>query len=315
MSIHVASLSYAYGSQEVLSDISFDLPSRTVVGLLGPNGAGKSTLMRLLTGYLTTPKGRIRICGQESHPQSSQSIRQQIGYLPECNPLYEDMYTKELLRFSAKLYGLRGRSLTDRIEEMIQSCGLEEVRNKKISKLSKGYRQRLGLARALLHKPKVLILDEPSAGLDPNQIIALREMIRSLSSEMCILFSTHILQEVEAICEEVILLHKGRLIIQDSLSSFMKSYEDMNPLRVEFTEAIPHTRPLGEIKGIAQLEVLSAETYILHPIEGTNLREAVLRYSEEFGHPIRNISKAKPSLEDIFKQLTQESSPPHVDHS
>ena len=221
MSIQVQGLSYAYAQHQVLEDLSFEASEGKIVGLLGVNGAGKSTLMRLLVGYLPVPPQTLWIC-QKDMSTSHVSIRRKIGYLPEHNPLYEDMYVPELLRCMGELQGLRGKVLREQTEEVIQSCGLESVRKKQIQVLSKGYKQRVGLARALIHQPKVLVLDEPTNGLDPQQLVHIRKLLQNLSQKMCILLSTHVLQEVEAICHEVILLHHGKILKTEHLHSSSK---------------------------------------------------------------------------------------------
>ena len=306
-SIHIHALSYAYERQKVLSDLSLTIVGQGIVGLLGPNGAGKSTLMRLLTGYLSVSEGVIEIYGQSIGSKSGPQIRKLIGYLPERNPLYEEMYVRELLHYSGRLYGLRGATLRRRIEEMIQSCGLEEVHKKKIQSLSKGYKQRVGLARSLLHRPKLLILDEASAGLDPNQMAEFRQLLRNLSSEMCILFSTHILQEIEELCDEVLLLNRGRLLVQSSLDGFKARYQHQEILRIAFEE-VPGAEiktSMEQLEGLHHLESLSDQSFLLYPEGSADLRASLLQYCAAQQLPIRSIEAEKPTLEHIFKQLTQ----------
>ena len=218
MSVKVQKLSYAYGTHQVLENLSFEVPKGKIVGLLGVNGAGKSTLMRLLVGYLPVPSKTIWICQQDMSTLAAR-IRRNIGYLPEQNPLYEDMYVSELLFYMGALQGLRGQILKEQTEQIIESCGLQSVRKKRIQVLSKGYKQRVGLARALIHRPKVLVLDEPTNGLDPQQIVHIRKLLQHLSQNTSILLSTHVLQEAEAICQEVILLHRGKILKKEAYSS------------------------------------------------------------------------------------------------
>lgn len=216
MSIQVTNLSKIYGAQRAIDGISFDLKPGEIVGFLGPNGAGKSTTMKILTGYLQPTSGSARIADFDVLEQPMQA-RRTIGYLPEHNPLYLDMYVREFLLFSGKLYGLGGDALSQRVNEMVTMCGLEAEKHKKIGQLSKGYRQRVGLAQSFLHDPSVLILDEPTTGLDPNQILEIRELIRTAGKNKTVLFSTHIMQEVEALCDRVIIINKGKVVSDSSL--------------------------------------------------------------------------------------------------
>ena len=222
MSIQVTNLTKAYGAQHAIDGISFDLKPGEIVGFLGPNGAGKSTTMKILTGYLKPSDGKARVADYDVIEQSM-SARRSIGYLPEHNPLYLDMYVREFLLFSGKLYGLSGDSLKSRVNEMIVMCGLEVEKHKKIGQLSKGYRQRVGLAQSFLHDPSVLILDEPTTGLDPNQIQEIRELIRTAGKNKTVLFSTHIMQEVEALCDRVIIINKGKVVSDSSLETLRTS--------------------------------------------------------------------------------------------
>lgn len=216
MSIEAGGLTKIYGTQRAVDGISFSLKAGEIVGFLGPNGAGKSTTMKILTGYLQASSGTARVAGFDVQADPMQA-RRAIGYLPEHNPLYLDMYVREFLQFSGKLYGLGGSALRSRVDEMVALCGLEAEKRKKIGQLSKGYRQRVGLAQSFLHDPQVLILDEPTTGLDPNQILEIRELIRTAGHNKTVLFSTHIMQEVEAICDRVIIINKGRVVSDTSL--------------------------------------------------------------------------------------------------
>ena len=222
MSIQVTNLTKVYGSQRAVDGISFTLRPGEIVGFLGPNGAGKSTTMKILTGYLKPSEGTARVADFDVKEQPMQS-RRSIGYLPEHNPLYLDMYVREFLLFSGKMYHLSGDSLKERVSEMITMCGLETEKHKKIGQLSKGYRQRVGLAQSFLHDPSVLILDEPTTGLDPNQILEIRELIRTAGKNKTVLFSTHIMQEVEALCDRVIIINKGKVVSDSSLETLRES--------------------------------------------------------------------------------------------
>jgi len=213
MSISVESLTKVYGSQKAVDDISFSA-SPGVLGFLGPNGAGKSTTMKILTGYLPQTSGKASVCGFDVETQAVE-VKRNIGYLPESNPLYPDMYVRESLKFIANIHKIHQPG--KRIDEIIEQTGLTPERHKKIGQLSKGYRQRVGLAQAILHDPRVLILDEPTSGLDPNQLIGIRQLIRDLGKTKTIVLSTHIMQEVEAVCDQVIIINKGKIVVNDSL--------------------------------------------------------------------------------------------------
>lgn len=222
MSIQVTNLTKVYGTQRAVDGISFSLKPGEIVGFLGPNGAGKSTTMKILTGFLNASSGTATVAEFDVNEQPMPA-RRSIGYLPEHNPLYLDMYVREFLLFSGKLYGMRGASLKTRVEEMIALCGLEVEKRKKIEQLSKGYRQRVGLAQSFLHDPAVLILDEPTTGLDPNQIQEIRELIRTAGHNKTVLFSTHIMQEVEALCDRVIIINKGHVVSDSSLETLRQT--------------------------------------------------------------------------------------------
>lgn len=222
MSIQVTNLTKVYGTQRAVDGISFSLKPGEIVGFLGPNGAGKSTTMKILTGYLNSTSGTATVADFDVQ-QQAMPARRAIGYLPEHNPLYLDMYVREFLLFSGKLYGMRGSVLKSRVDEMINLCGLEIEKRKKIGQLSKGYRQRVGLAQSFLHDPAVLILDEPTTGLDPNQIQEIRELIRTAGHNKTVLFSTHIMQEVEALCDRVIIINKGRVVSDSSLEELRQT--------------------------------------------------------------------------------------------
>ena len=230
MSIEVKNLFKFYGEQAAVNDISFSIKKGEIVGFLGPNGAGKSTTMKILTGYMPATSGEVRICGEEVDVDSKET-KKKIGYLPENNPLYLDMYVREYLEFVGKIYKVP--NLKQRIDEMIQQVGLEVEQNKKIGMLSKGYRQRVGLAQAIIHDPEVLILDEPTTGLDPNQLVEIRELIKNIGKSKTVMLSTHIMQEVEAICDRVIIIKSGK-IVADNSASELQYEENKQVVYVEF---------------------------------------------------------------------------------
>ena len=221
MSIAVNDLTKNYGSQTAIDSLTFALSPGEIVGFLGPNGAGKSTTMKILTGYLVPSGGRAAVGGHDLADAAMQA-RRSVGYLPEHNPLYPDMYVTEFLGFAGKLHGMGGRALRERVNEMVKLCGLQAERHKKIGQLSKGYRQRVGLAQALLHDPEVLILDEPTTGLDPNQLTEIRDLIRTAGTDKTVLFSTHIMQEVEALCSRVIVINRGRIVADEPLDALRR---------------------------------------------------------------------------------------------
>ena len=229
MSIEVTNLTKVYGAQRAIDGISFSLKKGEIVGFLGPNGAGKSTTMKILTGYLKPTEGLAKVADFDVIAQPMHS-RKSIGYLPEHNPLYLDMYVKEFLLFSGKLYGMRGSVLAGRVEEVIEMCGLTLEKRKKISQLSKGYRQRVGLAQSFLHDPEVLILDEPTTGLDPNQLQEIREVIRTAGKNKTVLFSTHIMQEVEALCDRVIIINKGKVVNDSSIEALRETGDSLEDI-------------------------------------------------------------------------------------
>lgn len=232
--LKVQNLTKIYGTQKAVNDISFEAKKGEIVGFLGPNGAGKSTTMKIATCYLTATSGTVEVCGFDVQ-KSPMEARKNIGYLPEHNPLYLEMYVKEFLEFIGGIYGLKGQNLQKRIDEIIELLGLTLEYKKKIGQLSKGYRQRVGLAQALIHDPQVLILDEPTTGLDPNQLAEIRGVIRNIGREKTVIFSTHIMQEVEAICDRVIIINRGNIVKDTSLSSLQQAGKTMEEVFRELT--------------------------------------------------------------------------------
>ena len=222
MSIEISNLTKIYGSQKAVNDISFSVDKGEIVGFLGPNGAGKSTTMKIATCFLSATSGQIKVAGFDV-VESPHEVRRRVGYLPEHNPLYLDMYVKEALSFTGQIYGLSGKKLKHRIADMIELTGLTREQHKKTGALSKGYRQRVGLAQALIHDPEVLILDEPTTGLDPNQILEIRELITNAGKDKTVIFSTHILQEVQAVCQRAIIINQGDLVADGSVESLLSN--------------------------------------------------------------------------------------------
>ncbi len=233
MSIVVSHITKNYGQQKALNDVSFSIKSGEIVGFLGPNGAGKSTLMKIICCYLPPTDGSVKVSNLDVMEQSME-VRKKVGYLPEHNPLYLDMYVKEYLEFVGRFYKVK--NLSARVKEMVEVTGLTIEQNKKIGQLSKGYRQRVGLAQAIIHDPQVLILDEPTTGLDPNQLIEIRALIKQLGKDKTVMLSTHIMQEVEAICERVIIINHGKIVADDSMERLLKKGQPLEKIFQEFTQ-------------------------------------------------------------------------------
>jgi ABC-2 type transport system ATP-binding protein len=305
MSISVQNISKYYGEQKVLNEISFDIPSGEIVGFLGPNGAGKSTLMKILTGFLPDFEGNAFICGIDitGNPLEAKRL---IGYLPEHNPLYLDMYVKEYLRFVADTYHL-GKSAGEKVAEMIEKTGLTLEYKKKIGQLSKGYRQRVGLAQALIHNPQVLILDEPTTGLDPNQLVEVRNLIAEIGKEKTVMLSTHIMQEVSALCKRVIIINRGNIVADEKGKDIVAlSNEKSQILVVEID--MPADKSLFEsIKGVQKVTQLKPALFQLESKE--DIRGEVFRFVAEKGLTLLTLTQQERNMEDVFHELTQNESP------
>lgn len=302
MSVIVENITKIYGTQKALDDVSFNIKSGEVVGFLGPNGAGKSTMMKIITCFLPQTSGKVSVCGYDVEEQSLE-VRENVGYLAENNPLYLDMYVKEYLAFIAGLHHLRNPA--KRIQEMIDITGLQVEQKKKIGALSKGYRQRVGLAQALMHDPKVLILDEPTSGLDPNQLQEIRNLIVNVGKEKTVILSTHIMQEVEAVCDRVIIINKGKIVADKSTWDLKSLESNITIITVEFDKA-PNKEELKKIAGVDSIEVMNDTTFKLHVTSNTDIRPEVFRYAVEHKLEILTVHKEEKKLEDVFKNLTQE---------
>lgn len=300
MSIEVTNLSKSYGEQAAVNDITFSIKKGEIVGFLGPNGAGKSTTMKMITGFIPSSEGKIKVCGKEVSVDAIET-RKHIGYLPENNPLYLDMYVKEYLEFVGKIYKLK--NVRERVKEMIQLVGLEVEQNKKIGMLSKGYRQRVGLAQAIIHNPDVLILDEPTSGLDPNQLVEIRDLIRRIGKEKTVMLSTHILQEVEAICDRVIIIRQGKLVA-DNLASNLQVATDTQVVYAEFDGAISK-QVLSKIPGVSKLEQVNSSTYLIESESIDDLRKTVAQFAQQNNLLVLTLRTEEKSLEEVFKTLTK----------
>lgn len=304
MSIQVKGLTKVYGTQTAVNSISFEIAPGEIVGFLGPNGAGKSTTMKMLTCYIPPTSGEAKVCGMDVSDQSIQ-VRKHVGYLPEHNPLYLDMYVREYLSFAAGLGGVK--HITERVDEVIALTHLGKEKHKKIGQLSKGYRQRVGLAQAIIHDPDVLILDEPTSGLDPNQVMEIRDLIKNLGSNKTIMLSTHIMQEVEAICSRVIIIDKGSIVADDKLENLRNRSEGKWLVRVQFASVVSENE-LKKIQGLVELTSLGNNTWRLAG-DNAQFRQAVSQFALSANLEVTELVSEKDSLESIFRQLTN-----HVDH-
>ena len=299
MSIEVKELIKIYGDQKAVDRISFSVNKGEIVGFLGPNGAGKSTTMKIITGYLAQDGGQAEVCGipvQADLPET----KKKIGYLPEANPLYPDMYVREYLEFIAGVHGVPDSQR--KIEAVIDTVGLTPESKKKLGQLSKGYKQRVGLAAALIHDPEVLILDEPTSGLDPNQIIEIRDVIRRLGKNKTVLFSSHILQEVEALCDRVVIINKGRLVADSPLSE-LRALNGSKAVKVAFKEELSVTR-LEALRGVTAAIPLSANEWELQTGEPDEVKKQLLELALQTNLNIVSLQSENQSLEDVFRHLT-----------
>ncbi|MBC7851163.1 MAG: gliding motility-associated ABC transporter ATP-binding subunit GldA [Chitinophagaceae bacterium] len=297
MSIKVSNLTKVYGEQKAVDNISFSVSKGEIVGFLGPNGAGKSTTMKIITGYLQPDGGQVQVCGTDVSTQPIET-KKKIGYLPESNPLYYDMYVREYLEFTAEIQRVSGKK--EAIQRAIVQVGLTKEASKKIGQLSKGYKQRVGLAAALLHDPEVLILDEPTTGLDPNQIVEIREVIRSLGTNKTVLFSSHILQEVEAICNRVVIINKGTIVADSQLSSLLKQQSD--ELILELKEKV--SPEIFASTGSA--EMINASTWKFKTDDADVLRKKLIDITIQNNLNIISLqTRSGSTLESIFRELTQ----------
>lgn len=301
MSIKVSALTKIYDTQRAVDNISFELKKGEIVGFLGPNGAGKSTTMKMITGYLPPTSGTAAVCGFDVQ-EKPMEVRRRVGYLPEANPLYYEMYVREYLEFTAGIHGL-GKKSKDRIAQMITMTGLDKEAHKKIGALSKGYKQRVGLAQAMLHDPEVLILDEPTSGLDPNQIIEIRELIKNIGREKTVLLSTHIMQEVQAMCNRVIIINNGKIVADDSIEKLKQANTRQDVLIVEFEKPVD-TALLRELKLLLKQEDMGGNRWKLGTSDPDALRREVMQWAVNHDISIRSLQAQTETLEDVFRTLT-----------
>lgn len=300
MSIKVEKVTKEYGAQKALDNVSFEIKPGEIVGFLGPNGAGKSTMMKIITCYLPQTVGKVTVCGFDVS-KDPMKVKERIGYLPEHNPQYLEMYVKEYLLFIAKLHGVK--KAKERVKEMIELVGLSIEQNKKIEALSKGYRQRVGLAQALLHNPDVLILDEPTSGLDPNQIVEIRNVIKQVGKEKTVMMSTHIMQEVEAICDRVIIIKAGNIVADKPTTELQKMSSNIQLIEVEFDKQ-PDLEALKNIRGVNRVEQLRGNTFELETSAKKDVRSDVFQFAVDNDLKVLGLSIEEQDLEDVFQRLT-----------
>lgn len=300
MSISVKHLSKYYGDQAAIDTISFEAKNGEILGFLGPNGAGKSTTMKIITGFIPASEGEVEVCGKNI-TKFPLEARKSIGYLPEHNPLYLDMYVKEYLDFVAQIYKVNNRK--DRISEMIETVGLQREQHKVIGALSKGYRQRVGLAQAIIHDPDVLILDEPTSGLDPNQLEEIRALIKKIGEQKTVMLSTHIMQEVDAICDRIIIIKNGKLVANERASE-LHQHTGGQVVYVEFEGSISRNQ-LAKITTIRKVEQVGENSFLLEASMEIDVRKIIAQYAKDNDVLILTLRKEERTLEEVFKELTK----------
>jgi len=301
MSVSIQGISKIYGTQKAVDNISFSLQKGEIVGFLGPNGAGKSTTMKMITGYLQPDAGTATVCGIDV-VQDALAVKKKIGYLPESNPLYYDMYVKEYLAFIAGVHQLP--QAKQRIAEVIALTGLQVEQHKKLGQLSKGYKQRAGLAAALIHQPEVLILDEPTTGLDPNQIQEIRQVIKAQGADKTVLFSSHILQEVQAICDRIIIINKGRIVADDYLTNLQQQQQQV--VQVGFAEAL-EAEWLQRLAHARSVHKMDTHRWQIETDAPDQLRKELLELALAQQFNITSLQTAGLNLEEVFRQLTTQA--------
>ncbi len=302
MAVEIIHVTKIYGEQYALDDITFTIQPGEVLGLLGPNGAGKSTLMKIIACFIPPTFGQVRVDGFDVMADSMQ-VRRRLGYLPENNPLYTDMYVREYLSFMAGIFHL-GKNSSRRVAEIIDITGLGDEQHKKIGSLSKGFRQRVGLAQALIHDPDVLIMDEPTSGLDPNQLLGIRNLIREIGREKTVMLSTHIMQEVEAVCTRAMIINRGKIIADDHPAKLSKISRDADIILVEFNGPV-NIHDLDKIPGTAEVRHLAGNTYHIRSASTHDIRPAVFQFAVKSGLTVLSLTRQEQSLEKVFQELTK----------
>ena len=300
MSVIVNNLTKVYGSQKAVNNISFEAKPGEVLGFLGPNGAGKTTTMKIITCFIPQTEGEVSVCGHNTI-EESMTVRSKIGYLPEHNPLYKDLYVREYLNFVGGLHKIQNKK--KRIDEMIEITGLGREQNKRIRALSKGYRQRVGLAQALIHDPEVLILDEPTSGLDPNQLVDIRNLIKTIGQNHTVIFSTHIMQEVQALCDRVLIINRGEIVANDSVEALKQKARGESLVTVEFKQPVSN-KALKEIRGVKNVFDLGNNQWQLSAELDNDIRPEVFEYAVQNDLVLLEMKKEVSSVEDVFQLLT-----------
>ncbi|MFH0999516.1 MAG: ATP-binding cassette domain-containing protein [Bacteroidota bacterium] len=303
MSIELINISKTYGKQFALQRVNLTIRKGEVVGLLGQNGAGKSTLMKIISGYIPPTEGEAFVC-EFNIDTAAKEAKKRIGYLPENNAMYPDMYVREYLSFIGELYKVK--NIDFELNRIIQICGLSKEQNKKIGALSKGYKQRLGLAQALIHQPEVLILDEPTSGLDPIQLVEIRKLIQEIGKEKTVLLSTHIMQEVKAICSRIIIIDKGKIIADDLTEHIYKTVKNEEEIILEL-EGEYNFQDLASIEGIIKIQASEKNSFSIIAIKALDVRQKLFDFAVKNGLKIRSLQKIENSLEQIFQEITREN--------
>jgi ABC-2 type transport system ATP-binding protein len=315
MAIAVRNLTKYYDTEKAINDISFDVKTGEILGFLGPNGAGKTTTMKIITCYMPPTSGTVEVEGFDIAEHSFE-VRKKIGYLPEMNPLYLDMNVMEFLEYSARLHGLKNTLLRSRLKEMIDVCGIADVRHKDIGELSKGFRQRVGLAQAMIHDPEVIILDEPTSGLDPNQIVEIRNLIRQLGRAKTVVLSTHILTEVQATCDRVIIINDGGIVADGTLEQLQQDFRGSEKISLELklpagkivnamTDMYPKFKEISQVESVEYGgQEGDLHKFSIHTVKGSDIREEIFRRAISEGWVLLEMSRKATSLEEVFRKLT-----------
>lgn len=301
MSVQIQDLTKRFGNQLAVDQLSFSAKKGEILGFLGPNGAGKSTTMKMITGYLPPTQGQVKVCGFDP-AENAKAVQQRIGYLPEHNPLYKDMYVKEYLGFVGRIHQLP--DIKTKVAGMIEKTGLGREQNKKIGTLSKGYRQRVGLAQAMLHEPEVLILDEPTSGLDPNQLVDIRKLIKDLGKERTVIFSTHIMQEVQAICDRVLIINQGKIVANDTIPQLQQRLSGDQTIEIELSELVT-VKDWSNLEGLKEIKALAWNQWALSFEAGKDPRASIFAYVVAKGWTLLGMAQATLSVEDVFQELTR----------
>ncbi|MDG1160150.1 MAG: gliding motility-associated ABC transporter ATP-binding subunit GldA [Flavobacteriales bacterium] len=302
MSILVQNVTKLYGEQKALNSVDFSIQKGEIIGFLGPNGAGKTTMMKIITCFIPPSEGKVEVCGIDVM-ESPLEVKKKVGYLPEHNPLYLDMWVKEYLQFVAELYQLP--KAKSKVDEMIERVGLGLEQHKKIAALSKGYRQRVGLAQAMIHDPEVLILDEPTSGLDPNQLVEIRQLIQEIGKSKTVMLSTHIMQEVEALCNRAIIINRGDIVADapvEELRNLQQAQQEV--VIVEFNQSC-NEESLKAIDGVVGLEVRAGNTYVFSAEGGKDVRQAIFDWAVRNERSVLGIQRESMNMEEVFKSLTR----------